>query len=148
MRSHRKRQVCPRWLLCMNESCTPILPDRYQTAMLRALKEVRADDSVVGFYQSTTMGAFFSQTLVDTQAIHREKLRHGGIVVVHGTIYLSCTGARTDDCFVLHQMYLSVIEEMPLSAHSNFQKTSSMLTTRPHSVSSRELPYFLLPLCS
>ena len=62
------------------------LAGRYQTAMLRALKEVRADDSVVGFYQSTTMGAFFSQTLVDTQAIHQEKLRHGGIVVVHGTV--------------------------------------------------------------
>jgi translation initiation factor 3 subunit H len=30
------------------------------------------------------MGAFFSQTLGDTQAIHHEKLRHGGIVVVHG----------------------------------------------------------------
>ena len=56
--------------------------------MLRALKEVRADDSVVGFYQSTTMGAFFSQSLVDTQAIHQEKLRHGGVVVVHGTLFL------------------------------------------------------------
>lgn len=88
-RSHQKRQVCSRWLLRVNESCTPILPDRYQNAMLRALKEVRADDSVVGFYQSTTMGAFFSQTLVDTQAIHQEKLRHGGIVVVHGTVFLS-----------------------------------------------------------
>lgn len=64
--------------------------------MLRALKEVRADDSVVGFYQSTTMGAFFNQTLVDTQAIHQEKLRHGGIVVVHGTIFHSHTETRTD----------------------------------------------------
>jgi len=89
MRSHQKRQVCLRWLLCVNESCTPILPGRYQNAMLRALKEVRADDSVIGFYHSTTMGAFFSQTLVDIQAIHQEKLRHGGIVVVHGIIFLS-----------------------------------------------------------
>jgi hypothetical protein len=52
--------------------------------MLRSLKEVQADDSVVGFYQATTLGAFFNQTLVDTQAIHREKLRHGGAVIVHG----------------------------------------------------------------
>ena len=64
--------------------------------MLRALKEVRADDSVIGFYQSTTMGAFFNQTLVDTQAIHREKLRHGGIVVVHGNHFRSYAEARTD----------------------------------------------------
>jgi len=52
--------------------------------MLRSLKEVQADDSVIGFYQATSLGAFLNQTLVDTQAIHQEKLRHGGIVVVHG----------------------------------------------------------------
>jgi hypothetical protein len=52
--------------------------------MLRSLKEVQADDSVVGFYQATTLGAFFNQTLVETQAIHQEKLRHGGVVIVHG----------------------------------------------------------------
>jgi len=52
--------------------------------MLRSLKEVQGDDSVVGFYQATTLGAFFNQTLVDTQTIHQEKLRHGGIVIVHG----------------------------------------------------------------
>jgi hypothetical protein len=52
--------------------------------MLRSLKEVQADDSVIGFYQATTLGAFLNQTLVDTQAIHQDKLRHGGIVIVHG----------------------------------------------------------------
>lgn len=52
--------------------------------MLRSLKEVHADDSVIGFYQGTTLGSFFNQTLVDTQAIHQERLRHGGIVIVHG----------------------------------------------------------------
>lgn len=58
--------------------------------MLRSLKEVQADDSVIGFYQVTTQGAFFNQTLVETQAIHQEKLRHGGIVIVHGThVFLS-----------------------------------------------------------
>lgn len=60
------------------------IPARYQASMLRSLKEVQADDSVVGFYQATTLGAFFNQTLVDTQAIHQDKLRHGGIVIVHG----------------------------------------------------------------
>lgn len=52
--------------------------------MLRSLKEVQADDNVVGFYQATTLGAFYNQTLVDTQMIHQEKLRHGGVVVIHG----------------------------------------------------------------
>ena len=58
---------------------------RYQASMLRSLKEVQADDSVIGFYQGMTLGSFFNQSLVDTQAIHQEKLRHGGIVIVHGT---------------------------------------------------------------
>lgn len=52
--------------------------------MLRSLKEVQSDDSVVGFYQATSLGSFFNQSLVETQAIHQNKLRHGGIVVVHG----------------------------------------------------------------
>ncbi|KAF8140188.1 translation initiation factor 3 subunit 3 [Boletus edulis] len=56
---------------------------RYQASMLRSLKEVQGDDNVVGFYQATTLGAFFDRTLVDTQAIHQERLRHGGVVVVH-----------------------------------------------------------------
>ena len=54
--------------------------------MLRSLKEVQADDSIVGFYQAMTLGSFYNQTLVDTQAIQQEKLRHGGIVLVHGTL--------------------------------------------------------------
>lgn len=52
--------------------------------MLRSLREVQSDDSIVGFYQSTTLGAFLSQTLVESLATQREKLRRGGVVVVHG----------------------------------------------------------------
>lgn len=68
---------------------------RYQASMLRSLKEVQADDSVVGFYQATTLGAFFNQTLVDTQAIHQDKLRHGGIVIVFGVSKDNILGMRT-----------------------------------------------------
>jgi translation initiation factor 3 subunit H len=58
--------------------------------MLRSLKEVQADDSVIGFYQATPLGVFLNQTLVEGQAVHQEKLRHGGVVVVHGlSFYLS-----------------------------------------------------------
>jgi len=56
---------------------------RYQASMLRSLKDVQADDSIVGFYQAMTLGSFLNQTLVETQAIHQEKLRHGGVVIVH-----------------------------------------------------------------
>ena len=57
---------------------------RYQAQMLRSLKEVQSDDAVVGFYQSNTLGAFFNRSLLDLQASHQKRLRHGGIVVVHG----------------------------------------------------------------
>ncbi|KAG9102348.1 hypothetical protein FRC06_002066 [Ceratobasidium sp. 370] len=56
---------------------------KYQIAMLRQLNEVQGDDSVVGFYQACTLGGFLRQSLIEQQALHQEKLRHGGVVVVH-----------------------------------------------------------------
>ena len=54
--------------------CVHILA-RYQASMLRSLKEVQGDDSIVGFYQAMALGSFTNQTLVETQAIQQEKLR-------------------------------------------------------------------------
>ncbi|KAF8507107.1 hypothetical protein F5888DRAFT_1647629 [Russula emetica] len=93
------------------------ITSRYQTSMLRALKEVRADDSVVGFYQSTTMGAFFNQTLVDTQAIHQEKLRHGGIVVVHDVSQCN-RGNASFRAFKVSKEFLEAYHKTPFSAKS------------------------------
>ena len=59
---------------------------RYQASMLRALKDIQGDDNVVGFYQATSLGNFISSTLVDMQSIQHEKLRHRGIVIVHGRL--------------------------------------------------------------
>jgi len=52
--------------------------------MLRVLKEAQYDDSLAGFYQSTSMGAFMRQAWISTQASRSETLRHGGIALVHG----------------------------------------------------------------
>lgn len=52
--------------------------------MLRSLKEVQSDDSVVGFYVAAHTGAFFNTSLTDMQAVHQERLRQGGVVVIHG----------------------------------------------------------------
>ncbi|KAI9445202.1 hypothetical protein H4582DRAFT_2182400 [Lactarius indigo] len=90
---------------------------RYQTAMLRSLKEVRADDSVVGFYQSTTMGAFYSQTIIDTQAIHQEKLRQGGVVVVHD-LSRANRGNASFRAFRLSKDFLDAYRRPPFSAKS------------------------------
>ncbi|KAG5654093.1 hypothetical protein H0H81_007507 [Sphagnurus paluster] len=88
---------------------------RYQASMLRSLKEVQSDDSVVGFYQATMLGAFFNQTLVDTQAIHQDKLRHGGIVIVHGK-----GQAFGEDVLTAHSLTFStILEEVPLKIRTN-----------------------------
>ncbi|KAI9508784.1 hypothetical protein F5148DRAFT_1192638 [Russula earlei] len=101
---------------------------RYQTAMLRSLKEVRADDSAVGFYQSTTMGAFFNQTLIDAQAIHRGKLRHGGVVVVHD-VSQSNRGNASFRAFRLSKAFLEAYRKTPFSAKSTNPLLSSFLST-------------------
>lgn len=84
MASLRKLLVCAVTGMAAMVGLTRLYLARHQASMLRSLKEVQGDDSVVGFYQATTLGSFLNQTLVDTQAIHQEKLRHGGIVIVHG----------------------------------------------------------------
>ncbi len=85
--------------------------------MLRSLKEVQADDSVVGFYQATTLGAFFNQTLVDTQMIHQEKLRHGGVVIIHGlSISLRSCANLMPTRGIVGQIYRKLHGEMRRSA--------------------------------
>ncbi|KAF9460824.1 hypothetical protein BDZ94DRAFT_1265233 [Collybia nuda] len=93
---------------------------RYQASMLRSLKEVQADDSVVGFYQATTLGAFFNQTLVDTQAIHQDKLRHGGIVIVHD-LSQTARGNASFRAFRLTSNFLAAYKKQNFSTTSLIQ---------------------------
>ncbi|KAH9950475.1 hypothetical protein B0H21DRAFT_723490 [Amylocystis lapponica] len=112
---------------------------RYQSSMLRSLKEVQADDSVIGFYQAMMLGSFFSQALVETQAIHQDKLRHGGIVIVHD-LSQTARGNASFRAFRLSKAFLdaykrnnfstaslinhrltfsSIMEEVPLKIRTN-----------------------------
>ncbi|GLB36223.1 putative component of the eukaryotic translation initiation factor 3 (eIF-3) complex, which is involved in protein synthesis of a specialized repertoire of mRNAs and, together with other initiation factors, stimulates binding of mRNA and methionyl-tRNAi to the 40S ribosome [Lyophyllum shimeji] len=106
---------------------------RYQASMLRSLKEVQADDSVVGFYQATTLGAFLNQTLVDTQAIHQEKLRHGGIVIVHD-ISQTARGNASFRAFRLTSAFLNAHKT------SNFSTSSLMAHSLTFSSILEEVP--------
>lgn len=65
----------------IGQSCTG---GRYEATMLRVLKEAQYDDNLVGFYQSTNMGAFMRQSWITTHASRHETLRQGGIALVHG----------------------------------------------------------------
>ncbi|KAF9015277.1 hypothetical protein BDQ17DRAFT_1230302 [Cyathus striatus] len=97
---------------------------RHQASMLRSLKEVQADDSVIGYYQATTLGAFFNQTLVDTQAIHKDKLRHGGIVIVHD---ISQT-ARGNASFRAYRLTASFMEAYKKANFSTASLVNHRLT--------------------
>ncbi|KAH7911967.1 hypothetical protein BJ138DRAFT_1149511 [Hygrophoropsis aurantiaca] len=112
---------------------------RYQASMLRSLKEVQGDDNVVGFYQATTLGAFFNQTLVDTQAIHQDRLRHGGVVIVHDLSQTARGNASfrafkltpafmdahkkanfSTSSLIAHRLtFSSILEEVPLRIRTN-----------------------------
>jgi translation initiation factor 3 subunit H len=81
-------------LFCLGSTLYPLMEtianvktciiEKYQRSMVHALKEVQGDENIVGFYQTTSVP--LRQSLVDTQATDHEKLRHGGIVVVHGAL--------------------------------------------------------------
>ncbi|KAJ3480869.1 hypothetical protein NLI96_g8039 [Meripilus lineatus] len=90
---------------------------RYQSSMLRSLKEVQADDSVVGFYQAITLGSFFSQNFVETQAVHQDKLRHGGVVVVHD-ISQTARGNASFRAFRLTKAFLDAYKKKDFSTDS------------------------------
>ncbi|KAG6334296.1 hypothetical protein ID866_4793 [Astraeus odoratus] len=112
---------------------------RYQASMLRSLREVQSDDNIVGFYQATSLGAFYTQTLIDTQAIHQERLRHGGVVIVHdisqtarGTVSFRAfklTSSFMDayrranfstSSLIHHRLtFSSILEEIPLRIRTN-----------------------------
>ncbi|KIM85239.1 hypothetical protein PILCRDRAFT_817241 [Piloderma croceum F 1598] len=129
---------------------------RYQASMLRSLKEVQADDSVVGFYQATTLGAFFNQSLIDSQAIHQDRLRHGGVVIVHdlsqtaqGNAYFRAfrlTNAFLDaykkanfstTSLISHRLTFStILEEIPLKIRTNALLSSFLGTLAEPSPSS------------
>lgn len=73
----------------------PCVVEKYQRSMIHALKEVQGDENIVGFYQTTSVP--LRQSLVETQATDYEKLRHGGIVIVHGA-----------SSFLMHTIKLSL----------------------------------------
>ncbi|KAI0704952.1 hypothetical protein BC835DRAFT_709556 [Cytidiella melzeri] len=112
---------------------------RYQASMLRSLKEVQGDDSTVGFYQAMSLGSFYNQSLVETQSVQQDKLRHGGIVVVHDISRTARGNASfrafrltrafldafkrnnfSTDSLISHRLtFSSILEEIPIKIRTN-----------------------------
>merc|ERR1712224_963208 len=67
----------------------------YRIAMMRCLREVNVDNNTVGWYQSTYLGSFLNETMIETQFNYQDHIKNGvcivydplktpGLVVVEG----------------------------------------------------------------
>ncbi|KAH7104574.1 hypothetical protein BKA62DRAFT_692672 [Auriculariales sp. MPI-PUGE-AT-0066] len=139
---------------------------RYQGTMLRLLKEVQSDDTIVGFYQTIALASFYNQSLVELQAAHQERLRHGGVVIVHDTnqaargnasfrafklspTYL--TALKKDkfstSSLIKHELIFSrIFEEIPVTIRNSSLLNAFVTTlTTPHPQSSLSTPPAIIP---
>jgi translation initiation factor 3 subunit H len=117
---------------------------RYQASMLRSLKEVQADDSIVGSYQAMTLGSFYNQSLVDTQAIQQEKLRQGGIVLVHGALLvILCSISLFTD-----RLFIQISRGQPeVTLHSVLSDSRRLSSTPTGETTSAQTGQILLDSC-
>jgi len=61
---------------------------KYQLDMLRCLRDVNVDCNIIGWYQSTYMGSFLNETLVDTQFIYQSEIPKS-VVIVYDPLQLA-----------------------------------------------------------
>jgi len=88
---------------------------KYQRSMIHMLKEVQGDENIVGFYQTTSVP--LRQSLVDTQATDYDRLRHGGIVIVHDPLQAS-RGIASFRAFRLTQNFLAAYRQKRFTTQS------------------------------
>jgi len=55
--------------------------EQYQIDMLRRLREVNVDSNTVGWYQTTHLGQFFSDTVIETMFQYQEQIPHSILLV-------------------------------------------------------------------
>merc|ERR1719162_386071 len=48
--------------------------EQYQMDMLRRLREVNVDSNTVGWYQTTHLGSFFSDTVIEMQYLYQQQI--------------------------------------------------------------------------
>lgn len=62
--------------------------DAFQMEALRCLREVNSDCNITGWYQSTFMGSFLNDTLIDTQYLYQQQIPQS-VVLVFDPLQLS-----------------------------------------------------------
>ncbi|KAJ1941820.1 hypothetical protein GGF37_003383, partial [Kickxella alabastrina] len=77
----------------------------YQIEMIQCLREVNVDSSSVGWYQSTRLGDFMQQPLLDVQASYQISPNNSSVVLIHDTSKSEQAGNLSLRAFRLSQVY-------------------------------------------
>ncbi|KAG8911207.1 hypothetical protein FRC01_005845 [Tulasnella sp. 417] len=90
---------------------------RYQASMLRQLSFVSGDTTVVGSYHIVSMGQVYKQTILDALVGQMDKVRHGGIAIVHD-LTQAARGNSSFKAFRLSPGYLAAHKSGKFHAQS------------------------------
>ncbi|KAJ2001360.1 hypothetical protein GGI04_003586 [Coemansia thaxteri] len=82
---------------------------QYQVEMIQSLREVNVDSSSVGWYQSTRLGDFLQQPLLDVQASYQASAGAASVVLIHDTAKSEHSGNLSLRAFRLTPTYLDLI---------------------------------------
>ncbi|KAJ2563194.1 hypothetical protein IW140_006190 [Coemansia sp. RSA 1813] len=80
----------------------------YQVEMIQCLREVNVDSSSVGWYQSTRLGDFMQQPLLDVQASYQASPNNPSVVLIHDTAKSEQSGNLSLRAFRLSPVYLEL----------------------------------------
>ncbi|KAJ1962156.1 hypothetical protein GGI12_002821 [Dipsacomyces acuminosporus] len=80
----------------------------YQIEMIQCLREVNIDSSSVGWYQSTRLGDFMQQPLLDVQASYQASPSNSSVVLIHDTSKSEQSGNLSLHAFRLSQTYVDM----------------------------------------
>ncbi|KAJ2518190.1 hypothetical protein H4217_003488 [Coemansia sp. RSA 1939] len=81
----------------------------YQIEMIQCLREVNADSSSVGWYQSTRLGDFMQQPLLDVQASYQASPSNASVVLIHDTAKSEQSGNLSLRAFRLSPVYQELV---------------------------------------
>lgn len=87
----------------------------YQRRMITYLREVQGDESVVGFYQISSVP--LRQSYVELQAADSERLRQGGIILIHDPSQ-STRGIASFKAFRLTKTFLAAHKQKKFATQS------------------------------
>ncbi|KAJ1642694.1 hypothetical protein LPJ64_005478 [Coemansia asiatica] len=83
----------------------------YQIEMIQCLREVNIDSSLAGWYQSTRLGDFMQQPLLDVQTGYQATPNSSSVVLIHDTSKSEQAGNLSLRAFRLSQAYQSIANE-------------------------------------